>query len=113
MAPDPGRRFRPARLVAFVALAYGLSWACWIPLALTGTVVEAGQGWPTHLPGLLGPAVAAVVVTAATEGRRGLRELGRRMVRWRVRWVWSQSEVSGTGSRRRCWACPAGSRGGA
>jgi membrane protease YdiL (CAAX protease family) len=35
-----------------------------------------------------GPLVAALVITAVVDGRRGLRELGSRMVRWRVGWQW-------------------------
>ncbi len=78
----------PRRLIAFVALAYGISWAWWIPLVATGAVVDPGQAWPTHLPGLLGPAIAAVLVTGATEGRAGIARLWSRIVRWRVRWYW-------------------------
>ena len=82
-------RLTPAgRLVAFVVLAYVLAWAWWIPLAVSGTVVDAGQGWPTHLPGLLAPAIAAVIVTALTQGRSGLAELWSRVIRWRVPWYW-------------------------
>ena len=76
------------RLVAFVVLAYALSWAWWVPMALTGTVVEPGQGWPTHLPGLLGPAIAAVIVTAVTDRGPGLRDLWSRVSRWRVPIRW-------------------------
>jgi membrane protease YdiL (CAAX protease family) len=76
------------RIVWFVVLAYVLSWAWWVPLAATGTTVESGQGWPTHLLGLTGPALAALIVTAAAEGRRGLRELWSRVARWRVGGVW-------------------------
>jgi uncharacterized protein len=35
-----------------------------------------------------GPLIAAVIVTAVVDGRRGLRELGGRMIRWRVGWQW-------------------------
>lgn len=76
------------RIVAYVVLAYAFSWAWWVPLALTGQVTRAGQGWPTHLPGLMGPALAAVVVTAATTGRTGLKDLWSRVVRWRVPMIW-------------------------
>lgn len=77
-------------LVAFVALAYLLSWSWWVPLALTGETVRTGAGWPTHLPGLLGPAIAAMIVTALAEGRAGLRSLARRTIRWRAgAWWWS------------------------
>jgi membrane protease YdiL (CAAX protease family) len=68
------RPFPPAwRLVAFFALVYGLSWAWWLPLAVGDRLVERGDGWPTHIPGLLGPMVAAAFVLAWTEGRSGLR----------------------------------------
>ena len=76
------------RLVWFVVLAYTLSWAWWVPLAVSGTSVAQGQGWPTHLVGLMGPMFAAVIVTGLADGRAGLIDLGRRVVRWRVNWVW-------------------------
>ena len=72
----------------FVILAYGFSWAWWIPLAISPTIVDPGQGWPTHLLGLMGPALAAIVVIGFSEGRAGLRDLWSRIVRWRVGWVW-------------------------
>lgn len=75
-------------LVAFFVLAYALSWAWVIPLALTHQVVDRGQGWPTRYPALLGPAVAAFLVVAATAGRRGIGELVGRIVLWQVGWRW-------------------------
>jgi membrane protease YdiL (CAAX protease family) len=41
-----------------------------------------------HLAGALGPAIAAVFVTAAVSGREGLRDLVRRTVAWRGRLPW-------------------------
>ena len=75
-------------MVAYVVLAYALSWSWWIPMAVRGDVVRAGIGWPTHLPGLCGPALAAVTVTAVAGGWAGLRELWSRWTRWRVGWGW-------------------------
>jgi uncharacterized protein len=75
-------------VLVFFFLAYLISWSWWVPLALRGDVVRAGVGWPTHLPGLLGPAIAAVLVTATVGGRAGLRDLGARTVRSRVAWGW-------------------------
>ncbi len=69
-------------------LACALSWAWWVPMALAGATSQPGQGWPTHLPGLLGPALAAVIVTARRSGTAGLADLGRRVVRWRLGWRW-------------------------
>jgi membrane protease YdiL (CAAX protease family) len=59
-------------LVAFFVLAFALTWA---PTPL-GIFMAAG------------PLLAALVITAAVDGRRGLRELGSRMLRWRVGWRW-------------------------
>ncbi|MBW8750383.1 MAG: CPBP family intramembrane metalloprotease [Propionibacteriales bacterium] len=88
-------RRRP--VLGFFALAYLLSWSWDVLLIARGDTVRAGVGWPTHLPALLGPAVAAVVVTAVVEGRAGLGDLARRMTRWRVGWGW-WAIVAGTAS---------------
>ena len=53
-----------------------------------GDVVRAGVGWPTHLPGLAGPALSAVIVTTLADGRTDLADLGARLTRWRVGWGW-------------------------
>lgn len=71
-------------MTAFVGLTFGLAWALWVPLAWYGVVVGPGIGWPSHLPGLVAPAIAALVVTAAREGREGVRELVSRVFRWRL-----------------------------
>ena len=34
------------------------------------------------------PLVAALIVIPITQGWAGLKELGLRMIRWRVRWYW-------------------------
>jgi membrane protease YdiL (CAAX protease family) len=68
---------RDKALVAFFALSFAFSWAYWIPVALAG-------GTASHFPGLLGPLLAAVVVSAVTEGRLGVRRVlaGRGTLRW-------------------------------
>jgi CAAX protease family protein len=81
-------------LVVFFVLAYALSWSWVIPLVTAHEVVRRGEGWPTHLPALFGPAIAAVVVTAWTMGRPGLRDLAARMIRWRVGVRWWLVAVS-------------------
>jgi membrane protease YdiL (CAAX protease family) len=84
-------------LAAYLVLAVVLSWSWWVPMALRGQVARPGDGWPTHLPGLLGPALSAVVMVALVDGRPGLRSLGRRLVQWRVGAGWWLL-VAGTGS---------------
>jgi membrane protease YdiL (CAAX protease family) len=92
--PRPGARLDLRALAAFFALAYALSWSWAIPLAAVHLVVRQGQGWPTHFPALLGPAIAAVVVTAWTMGRPGVRDLLARIARWRVPIRWWLVAVS-------------------
>ena len=78
-------------LIGFYALTLAISWGWMLPFVLAGSVVHRGSGWPTHMPALMGPMIAAVVVTAWTQGARGVRDLGRRMIRWRVGlrwWFW-------------------------
>jgi deazaflavin-dependent oxidoreductase (nitroreductase family) len=80
---EPGLRAAVRRhpLASFYLLTFLLSWGFWVPDALAG-------GHVTHTPGLLGPAAAALVVTALADGAGGLRELGARAVRWRVPLRW-------------------------
>ena len=56
-------------------------------MAVRGEVVAPG-GSITQFPGLVGPLVAAVIVTAVARGGDGLRDLGARLVRWRVPVRW-------------------------
>jgi uncharacterized protein len=93
-SPPAGSRLDVRALVVFFALAYALSWSWAIPLAAAREIVRRGVGWPTHYPLLLGPAIAAVVVTAWTMGRPGVRELLARIVRWRVPLRWWLAAVS-------------------
>src|SRR4051812_48215453 len=81
---DPIRRHP---VLSYVVLATGFSWAWWIPMALRGELVTRG-GVVTHFPGLLGPLLAGLAVTAIVDGRVGLRAFSGRLVRWRVPRRW-------------------------
>lgn len=84
-------------ILVYVALTYAISWAYWIPLALSGAVVTPG-GSVSHFPGLLGPAIAAFLTTALLSGGSGLRALARRL--WLVSrpagrfWAYALSPVA-------------------
>jgi uncharacterized protein len=66
-------------LTAFFVLAYALSW--WVyPLIQVSAIVG--------FMGLFGPALAAVIVVAAAEGKTALKDLLSRIVRWRVGVRW-------------------------
>src|SRR5215217_2290712 len=85
-------------LTAYFALAFLGTWLVLAPLPLGRS--EHGLGLlPLAVPGgadfllaqlstFTGPLLAAVLVTAATEGREGLRQLRRRILRWRVGVQW-------------------------
>jgi membrane protease YdiL (CAAX protease family) len=81
-------------LTFFVALAYAVSWGWAFPFVAAGDVIEKGVGWPTNFPAGLGPAFAAVVVTAAVCGRAGVRDLLARIVRWRMPLRWWAATLS-------------------
>lgn len=83
-----------SRVLLYFALAFAISWAWVIPLAATGHTVAQGRGWPTHLPSLIGPMVAALLLTAWDAGAAGLRDLLARMVRWRIGWGWWLAALS-------------------
>jgi hypothetical protein len=65
-------------IIAFFVLTFVLSW--WtIPLYAMGL---------SPSPLFPGPLLAALIVIPITQGWAGLRELGSRLIRWRVRWYW-------------------------
>lgn len=93
-------------IVSFYVLATGLSWIAWIPYVLS----ESGLGvahfdFPvilgsTQLLGVLpgaylGPVLSAFLVTAAADGRPGIREWTGRLTRWRVSWRWYAGALIG------------------
>jgi hypothetical protein len=59
-------------IIAFFVLSYALAWML-VPFGSFGAY---------------GPLVAALIVVPVTQGWAGLKALGLRMVRWRVRWYW-------------------------
>ena len=69
-------------LVTFFLLVFILTWVVWIPRASGAPLGVVGQAW-TWIP-----AITALLVAALTGGRGALRELGSRLVRWRVGWQW-------------------------
>jgi membrane protease YdiL (CAAX protease family) len=68
--------------VTFVVLVYGFTWVIWVPRAMGNVPFLVGRAWTWA------PAVAALVAAGILGGRVALRELGSRLVRWRVGWQW-------------------------
>lgn len=63
------------QLIVYFLSAYAISWLWTLRLIATEAVIEYGKGWPTHFPALLGPMLAAVLVTFDAQGHCGLRDL--------------------------------------
>src|SRR5215213_7301085 len=72
--PMPGvsRAIKRHPIITFFVLTYVITWS-FVPFGSFGA---------------FGPLIAAVIVAALTRGHAGLKELGLRMIRWRVRWYW-------------------------
>ncbi len=69
-------------LVTFFLLAFGITWVVWVPRAAGAQVGVVGQVWTWV------PAIAALLAATLTGGRDAVRDLGARLVRWRVGWQW-------------------------
>src|SRR5215212_2496967 len=83
-------------LTFYFLLAYAGTWLVTVPVALSangigllpfgipeGSVIFVSAAWV-----FLGPTLAALIMTGATEGRAGIRRLLRRYVLWRVGLRW-------------------------
>jgi membrane protease YdiL (CAAX protease family) len=86
---------------AFLVMAFTFGWTALVPLLLS----ERGVGvLPIELPvtvfqalaSVLGLVLPAFLVTAATEGKAGIRDLLQRSLRWRVGIHWYLIAVLGT-----------------
>ncbi|WP_435107929.1 CPBP family intramembrane glutamic endopeptidase [Nocardiopsis synnemataformans] len=76
-APDQSRTTAtdPGGLTAFLVIAFAFSWTAWW---VGSRLLAGGDPMPAVIVGSFGPMVAAAVVTAATQGRRGVGALFRR-----------------------------------
>ena len=76
-------------LVAYFILAYAISWAVQIPLALKAQgLSQAPIPFSIHYLAGYGPMLSAVIMTWLTGGIGALRELFGRILKWRVQPVW-------------------------
>jgi membrane protease YdiL (CAAX protease family) len=79
------RRF----LTHYVIIAYGLSWAVEIPLALQAQgVIPESVPFASHYLAAFGPCVAGILMTWREGGRPGLKDLFSRILRWHVHPIW-------------------------
>jgi len=83
-------------LVLYFVITYLTTWTIWAP------IVAAAQGWvkwnvpfALYYLGSFGPMLAAIIVTALTEGGAGLRALFGRLLKGRVRFGYFAFSVFG------------------
>ena len=68
---------RRYELVIFFALSYLIAWSA----------VPFGSFWA------FSPLLSALIVVSVAEGLPGLARLGRRVIRWRVNWIWYAAAI--------------------
>ncbi len=82
-------RIRSYPLFLYFMLAYLISWFFMVPLALAKQdFIEWPLGFSAHYLAAYGPVLSAVLVSALTSGKEGLRKLLGGMIYWKVRPVW-------------------------
>jgi membrane protease YdiL (CAAX protease family) len=72
----------------FFLLAFAYTWIFHGSMAVFGLRYESGLGLSLYRIGLVGPLVAALVVSTLKGGVNGLRKLAVRILNWRVSFKW-------------------------
>jgi CAAX protease family protein len=80
---------REHQLVTYFVLAYAISWIIVVPLiASAQRVIDVPVPFALHYLNDYGPLLAALITAGITSGAEGLRDLFRRIIRWRVGLGW-------------------------
>src|SRR5215212_5690009 len=69
---------RRYELVSFFALSYLIAWST-LPFGTFGAYA---------------PVISVIIVLSIAEGLPGLARLGRRIIRWRVNWIWYAAAIA-------------------
>jgi membrane protease YdiL (CAAX protease family) len=80
-------------LVAFVLLAYGLTWLLLAPAVLSRTASGTALSFGAYVLGAFGPSAAGLAVAWREGGRSAARALLARVTRWRVAPRWYLAAV--------------------
>jgi uncharacterized protein len=76
-------------IITYFVLAYAISWIIVAPLVASAQgLIDVPIPFSLHYLNDYGPLLAAIITTAITSGRDGLRDLFQRMIKWRVGWGW-------------------------
>ncbi len=86
----PTTRSRRSRLfLAYALIAYSISWAIEIPLALKAQgIISADIPFAIHYLAAFGPFIAGIALTWQESRFAGLKDLLQRVVKWRVEPIW-------------------------
>lgn len=77
------------QLIYFMLVAYAISWSLTVSLALQAQgIVSLHIPFSLHYLSGFGPLLAALIVTALSEGKQGLNELLNSMLKWEVGLRW-------------------------
>ena len=80
---------REHQLVTYLTLTYVISWIIVAPLIASAQgFIDVPVPFALHYLNDYGPLLAALITAGITSGAEGLRDLTRRMVRWRVGLGW-------------------------
>jgi hypothetical protein len=103
MMAKPGRRTIGAFIernpaLTYFALTFAISWGAILaivgPSRILATKEEFERLFPIALPMMvLGPSVSGVLLTGLIAGRRGLRDLQSRLLKWRVGACWYAAAI--------------------
>jgi len=81
--------FNKYPLMIYFILTFIISWgAILMVTGLDGIPVEPDQAVTLGMAILLGPSITSILLTGLTSGWKGFRELGSRLLKWRVGFSW-------------------------
>ena len=81
--------FNKYPLMIYFILTFIISWGAIVMLVgLDGIPVDPDQAVTLGMAILLGPSITSLLLTGLTSGRKGFRELGSRLFKWRVSFSW-------------------------
>ncbi len=76
-------------LITYFVLAYAISWIIVAPLIASAQgLIDVPVPFALHYLNDYGPLLAAIITAGIANGTEGLRDLFRRMARWRVGLSW-------------------------
>lgn len=78
------------KMLLYFVFAYLISWTIWLPLILPKFGIDTLPVLPKyhHYLGSFGPMIAAIIVKYIYEGWQGIKNLLKRLLQWKVNWVW-------------------------